>query len=263
LLFFRSRPLRKKKATKKMMKLLVLLIHILITFQPSVSLNRALLSLYNKSTILIYISSFLTFIIVKIGKAHPDAIVETASLSSVAPPEVYYKLKLPSKIVDRGLLSALQLEAVVYACQQHEFFLRSGQRAGYLVGDGAGVGKGRTIAGIIYENWLSGRKRALWVSVSADLKEDSIRDLKDIGAGKLPVIALNKLKYGRISKIEHPEGVLFSTYSGLIGESSTGGKFNARFKQITDWLGPGFEGLVSSFFHSFCYLCLIVDSLIF
>lgn len=32
-----------------------------------------------------------------------------------------------------------------------------------LPGDGAGVGKGRTLAGIIYENYLLGRKRALWL----------------------------------------------------------------------------------------------------
>jgi len=31
-----------------------------------------------------------------------------------------------------------------------------------VAGDGAGVGKGRTIAGIIYENYLHGRKRSLW-----------------------------------------------------------------------------------------------------
>ena len=30
------------------------------------------------------------------------------------------------------------------------------------IGDGAGVGKGRTIAGIIYQNYLEGRKKALW-----------------------------------------------------------------------------------------------------
>lgn len=47
-----------------------------------------------------------------------------------------------------------------------------------MVGDGAGVGKGRTIAGIIFENFLKGRKRALWVSVSNDLKYDAERDLK-------------------------------------------------------------------------------------
>lgn len=46
--------------------------------------------------------------------------------------------------------------------QQHETFLPNGDRAGFLIGDGAGVGKGRTIAGIIYENYLLSRKRALW-----------------------------------------------------------------------------------------------------
>lgn len=62
------------------------------------------------------------------------------------------------------------------------------------LGDGAGVGKGRTIAGIIYENYLKGRKRAIWVSVSNDLKYDAERDLRDIGAGKIEVHPLNKFK---------------------------------------------------------------------
>lgn len=46
--------------------------------------------------------------------------------------------------------------------QQHEILLPSGQRAGFLIGDGAGVGKGRTVAGIILENYLRGRKKSLW-----------------------------------------------------------------------------------------------------
>ena len=50
-----------------------------------------------------------------------------------------------------------------FQCQQHEQFLASGERAGFLIGDGAGVGKGRTIAGIILENFLQGRKKAIWV----------------------------------------------------------------------------------------------------
>lgn len=65
-----------------------------------------------------------------------------------------------------------------------------GTRAGFLIGDGAGVGKGRTIAGIIFENYLKGRKRAIWVSVSNDLKYDAERDLKDIGASKIEVCIL-------------------------------------------------------------------------
>ena len=61
-----------------------------------------------------------------------------------------------------------------------------------LTGDGAGVGKGRTIAGIIYENYLLGRKRALWLSVSNDLKHDAQKDLHDIGAS-IQVYPLNKV----------------------------------------------------------------------
>lgn len=64
---------------------------------------------------------------------------------------------------------------------------------GPSAGDGAGVGKGRTIAGIIFENYLAGRKRAIWVSVSNDLKYDAERDLRDIGAGYIDVHPLNKV----------------------------------------------------------------------
>ena len=41
----------------------------------------------------------------------------------------------------------MQLESIVYACQRHERMLPDKQRAGFFIGDGAGVGKGRTIAG--------------------------------------------------------------------------------------------------------------------
>lgn len=128
----------------------------------------------------------------KIGKQHPDRVVETSTLSSVPPPDITYTLARPTS--DSMALSALQLEAITYACQvtaptlaepsrapsrprpgerqpwpdcpfwpqQHEILLPSGQRAGFLIGDGAGVGKGRTVAGIIVENYVRGRKKALW-----------------------------------------------------------------------------------------------------
>lgn len=60
-------------------------------------------------------------------------------------------------------------------------------------GDGAGVGKGRTVAGVIFENFLLGRKKAIWVSVSNDLKYDAERDLEDIGALEIEVYHLNKV----------------------------------------------------------------------
>uniref|UniRef100_A0A3Q3C011 Protein strawberry notch homolog 1 n=1 Tax=Haplochromis burtoni TaxID=8153 RepID=A0A3Q3C011_HAPBU len=183
----------------------------------------------------------------KVGLRHPDPVVETSSLSSVSPPDVWYRLTIPEEVIDRGCLSALQLEAITYAAQQHETFLPNGDRAAYLIGDGAGVGKGRTIAGIIYENYLLGRKRSLWFSVSNDLKYDAERDLRDIGAKNIQVHSLNKFKYGKISSKHNgsvKKGVIFATYSSLIGESQSGGKYKTRFEQLLHWCGEDFDGVI-------------------
>ncbi|XP_076977491.1 protein strawberry notch homolog 2 isoform X2 [Tamandua tetradactyla] len=177
----------------------------------------------------------------KIGKHHPDRVVETSTLSSVPPPDITYALALPATAWDSGVLSALQLEAITYACQQHEVLLPSGQRAGFLIGDGAGVGKGRTVAGIIFENYLKGRKKALWFSVSNDLKYDAERDLRDIEASGIAVHALSKIKYGDSAT---SEGVLFATYSALIGESQAGGQHRTRLRQILEWCGEAFDGVI-------------------
>ncbi|XP_059418955.1 protein strawberry notch homolog 2-like isoform X2 [Carassius carassius] len=176
-----------------------------------------------------------------IGISHPDIVVETNTLSSVPPPDITYILSIPDSTISSGRLSALQLEAIIYACQQHEVILRNGQRAGFLIGDGAGVGKGRTVAGIILESFLKGRKRALWFSVSNDLKYDAERDLRDIDAPNIPVFALNKIKYGDMAT---SEGILFATYSALIGESQAGGQHRTRLKQILDWCKPNFDGVI-------------------
>ena len=40
------------------------------------------------------------------------------------------------------------------------------------------------------------------------------------------------------------KGVLFSTYSALIGESQGGGKYKSRLKQVLHWCGDDFDGLI-------------------
>lgn len=183
----------------------------------------------------------------KIGRPHPDPVVESSSLSTVKPPDIFYKTSFPAKLIDKGLLSSLQLEAVIYACQRHasnpdNTFNCQNPRPGFLIGDGAGVGKGRTIAGIIYENFLKGRKQAIWISVSSDLKIDAERDLKDIGAN-IPVHLLGKFTYGK--KISVESGVMFSTYSGLVSKSqSMKGALSTRLGQLLNWVGPDFDGVL-------------------
>lgn len=105
---------------------------------------------------------------------------------------------MPADIIAKGKLSSLQLEAVVYGCQRHMMDLPTASkttksenvdnldnyddsikykehshviekttpvRAGFLLGDGAGMGKGRTLAGFVVENIARGRKKHIWISV--------------------------------------------------------------------------------------------------
>ncbi|RHN53138.1 putative Zinc finger, RING/FYVE/PHD-type, protein strawberry notch [Medicago truncatula] len=178
-----------------------------------------------------------------IGPPHPDPIVETSSLSAVQPPEPTYDPMIKNDLERSKALSCLQIETLVYACQRHLQHIPSGARAGFFLGDGAGVGKGRTVAGIIWENWHHGRRKALWISVGSDLKFDARRDLDDMGASCIAVHALNKLPYVKLDSksVGVKEGVIFSTYSSLIASSDRG---RTRMQQLVQWCGPEFDGLI-------------------
>ncbi|GER33848.1 RING/FYVE/PHD zinc finger superfamily protein [Striga asiatica] len=178
-----------------------------------------------------------------IGPLHPDHVVETSSLSAVQPPEPTYDLKIKDNLENSEALSCLQIETLVYACQRHLQHLPSGARAGFFLGDGAGVGKGRTIAGLIWENWHHGRRKAVWISVGSDLKFDARRDLDDVGASCIEVHALNKLPYSKLDSksVGIREGVVFLTYSSLIASSEKG---RSRLQQLVQWCGGQFDGLI-------------------
>ncbi|KAE9452281.1 hypothetical protein C3L33_15814, partial [Rhododendron williamsianum] len=175
----------------------------------------------------------------RIGPCHPDPVVETSSLSAVHPPEPTYDLKIKDELESSGPLSCLQIETLVYASQH----LPDGARAGFFIGDGAGVGKGRTIAGLILENWHHGRRKALWISVGSDLKFDARRDLDDVGATNIEVHALNKLSYSKLDSksVGVRDGVIFLTYSCLIASTERG---RSRLQQLVQWCGTKYDGLV-------------------
>ena len=146
---------------------------------------------------------------------HPDELVETASLASVPMPPVAARLRLPSRVLLDGLLTAPQAEACLRAVAQHELRLPDGRRSGFFMGDGAGVGKGRQQAAVVVHNFLHGRRRALWLSVGADLVDDARRDLADLGAaGLVRCHSLRSFKLGR--PIPAEDGVLFCTYALLV-----------------------------------------------
>ena len=64
-----------------------------------------------------------------------------------------------------------------------------------------------------------------------------------------------KFKYAKITSRENgkvKKGVVFATYSSLIGESQSAGKYKSRFKQLMHWLGKDFDGLVNVHLLKFC-----------
>ena len=108
-------------------------------------------------------------------------------------------------------------------------------RRGWMLGDGTGCGKGRQVAAIILDQWLRGRKRALWLSQSDKLLEDARRDWCAVGGREDDVIPLGKVRQG--ADISHAEGILFATYATLRSPARQGKP--SRLDQIVAWLADG------------------------
>ena len=196
---------------------------------------------------------------------HPTSLVQSAAMASVAPPKPSYVPDLPKRLITDGILSDAQLESIIYAGEAHSNLLpgewavnqhhdlagesemeagaentvRSVQfRQGWFLGDGTGCGKGRQVAGIILDNRLKGRKRAMWVSKNDKLLEDARRDWAALGGDPRQVVPLSKFKQGQ--PITMTDGILFLTY-GTLRSAARQGK-TSRLEQIVEWLGPDFDG---------------------
>ncbi len=186
------------------------------------------------------------------GTPHPGYVTESAILGGISLPPASYPLTeaLPASIVNSGQLSSLQLEGVLYACQRHLKWLGDGSRAGFFIGDGAGVGKGRQIAGIMLDNMCRGRRRHVWFSTSRDLALDAERDLRGLGCYARVISGCQELdrhtKAFGLAK-EYRNGVLFCTYSTLVSSSRgrIGKRAVSRFDQIVSWCGgKDFDGCI-------------------
>jgi predicted RNA methylase len=179
------------------------------------------------------------------AKPHPSALVESSAMAAVPPPAPTYRPHLSPDVVEKGMLTAPALEAVVYAGQAHEQFLPAAEgeqpmRRGYFIGDGTGAGKGREISGVIADNWNQGRKRHVWVSEKQTLFEDATRDWKDIGQDPKDLFHFDKLR-----KAAPPvEGVCFVTYDTLKGRPKDPAKAS-NLDELAKWLGPDFDGIIA------------------
>jgi hypothetical protein len=164
---------------------------------------------------------------------HTSPACESALLASVSAP-----LPPPGalEVLVTASLSKLQLEGCSLAIARHQRLFvskNSKVRAGFFVGDGAGIGKGRQIAAIIKDSFCRSTKgeggrgrRHLWLSVSRELVEDARRDLTDVGC----FATVHDAAEGKTGGNKAMSGVMFSTYALLI---SGKGK---RMEDFIAWL---------------------------
>ncbi|MEM7687434.1 MAG: strawberry notch family protein [Pseudomonadota bacterium] len=188
---------------------------------------------------------------------HPTPLVESVAMGSIPAPVPDYTPSLPERIVSGEALSEAQLETVIYAGTAWHQLLpgrfkpseegvgltlaEDGQtyRKGYFLGDGTGAGKGRQIAGCILDQWLAGRRRAIWISKNESLLEDARRDWQALGGLPADIQPLSNWK------IDHPvpftEGILFVTYPTLRSQRQDA----TRLNQLLTWAVEGFEGVIA------------------
>ena len=135
--------------------------------------------------------------------------------------------------------SPLQMEAIMLACMRHRVIV-DGTRLGILIDDGPGVGKTRTLLGIVLETHCRATKeeeerveprtcisrKHLWLTLNETLVKDAKRAIASLSDGRLPLI---------------DKGILENTSVGVLVEGYNAFIRKPTYNKVTEWLNHGLK----------------------
>lgn len=185
--------------------------------------------------------------VVEGSRAHPAALIQSKTLAGARPVPPSYKPTLDPELIRGGAISDIQFEALVLAGEAHDKHLpydpniNAAARLGFLIADGTGAGKTNEMVGIILDNMNKGRRRAVIVGEKDRHKDNVLKAMAMCGVPSSNLMSLRD--YKPRAPLPKRDGILFLTYATL-RSTEANGDFD-RVKQITDWLGKDFDGVIA------------------
>lgn len=183
-------------------------------------------------------------------KAHPSKLIQSATLATVSPPEARYRPRLTRRVIQSGRISNAQFEFIVAAGEAHGRHLpvdpdfaqeERRKRVGIYLADGTGAGKTNEMLGVVLDNLLRGRRKAILVLAKRRHLPGFVEAWAGMGRDRRDFIC--QWDYKVDQDIRATRGILVTTYSQLrdLDEESPTPRF-LRVEQIQRWAGDDFEG---------------------
>lgn len=150
------------------------------------------------------------------SKDHPSPLYESEYMSGASLPKIKTRLHLKNQQpYCSHYISNAQVETI--ACAVDTMYSKRSidtQSRGFLLGDGTGVGKTKTIAGVVSELWMINPTnfRAIWISMNKNLGVDAKKELsliQELGNNCPNWLSLKNIK-------NNESGILFTTYGSMI-----------------------------------------------
>lgn len=179
------------------------------------------------------------------------------AMGSTPTPEGNLCAHLPHETVAKRILSAAQLETIVFAGDAHERYLPGKYlpSSKSLALEPSETGEGISARLLLSETepeqakedksrelystqWLRGRRKHIWISESASLLDDARRDWKALGGIPIDIQPLSNWKPSEA--ITLGEGILFATYATM----RSGNDEANRLQQILAWATDNYDGVM-------------------